>query len=179
MSREAGTDLFIRRAQQLNSEFAVTTLTETSVDIIWEMVGGLPLGLELAAAWTRLLSAQKIASELQQGYELLAATHHDLPDRHRNIRTVFDASWRRLTDGEQRVLAQLSLFRGDFALDAALAVTETALLTLLNLGDHSLVQRQGSLFTLHELIRQLAAEKLAAQPELYQRLPSPVIFIPI
>lgn len=162
LSAAAGVDLFIRRAQQINP--AGVLGQETAAFRIWELVGGLPLGLELTAAWTRLLSAEQIVTELQHGLDLLTATHQDVADRHRNIRTVFNASWQRLTAEEQQVLAQLSVFRGPFTLGSAMGVAETTLPILLNLVDHSLLQRQGDLLTLHELIRQLVAEKLKAQP---------------
>ena len=64
---------------------------------ICRQVEGLPLALELAAAWTRVLSCDEIAAELRQrDAELLHAVDATQPSRHASIEVVFDQSWRLL-----------------------------------------------------------------------------------
>ncbi|QLQ04657.1 MAG: hypothetical protein HZY76_00145 [Anaerolineae bacterium] len=68
--------------------------------------GGMPLGIELAAAWTPLLSCREIAAEIQRGLDFLAANLRDLPERQRSLAAVFEHSWRLLSEEERAVLAQ-------------------------------------------------------------------------
>ena len=64
---------------------------------ICQLVEGLPLGIELAAAWVRLLSCQAIAQEIEQRLDFLAARLRNLPERQRSLRAVFEHSWKLLT----------------------------------------------------------------------------------
>ncbi len=79
---------------------------------ICELVGGMPLGLELAAAWIGLLPPEEIAHEITRDVDFLAARWPDAPERQRSMRAVFDWSWRLLNDAERQVLRRLSVFRG-------------------------------------------------------------------
>ena len=79
---------------------------------------GLPLAIELAAAWVRTLTLAEIVQEMERSLDFLNASLRDLPERHRSLRAVFDASWQQLTVDEQVLLAQLSVFRGSFTVEA-------------------------------------------------------------
>jgi hypothetical protein len=79
----------------------------------------------------------------------------------RSLRAVFDYSWRRLPALEQRALARLWVFAGGFDRAAALAVAETRPATLAALVDKSLLRRlSAGRYSMHELLRQFAAEQL-------------------
>ncbi len=81
------------------------------------------------------------------------------------MRTVLYKSWRLLSEGEQSVLAQLSVFRGDFERKAAESVAGASLAVLSALIAKSLVRRSpGGRYELHELVRQYAAERLHENP---------------
>lgn len=127
----------------------------------------MPLGIVLAAAWVDLLSLAEIVDEMQTDIGFLAGEMGDLPPRQRSMRAVFDYSWALLTEPEQQGLAQLSAFRGGFTRQAAQAVVVATLRQLLALVNKSLIQRDvgNGRFSLHELLRQLAAEKLEAMGE--------------
>lgn len=130
---------------------------------VCRLVEGLPLAIELAAAWAEHLPPREIAANLGQGLDVLSATRQDIPPRHRSIRAVLESSRRLLTEAEQHLLAQLSVFRGDFDRAAALAITGARPAELIGLAHKSLLQRTGpDRYTLHTLVRQFAAEKLAA-----------------
>src|ERR1051325_5150909 len=89
----------------------------------------------------------------------------DVPRRHRSLRAAFDQSWGLLSGEQQAVLARLSVIRGDFGREAAMAVGGAALRLLSELVSKSLVRRSDfGRFELHELLRQYAAERLAAPP---------------
>ena len=123
---------------------------------ICRQVDGLPLALELAAAWTRVLSCEAIAAELRQGTELLRADDGAHPARHASIEEVFDQSWRRLAPVEREALARLSVFRGGFTAEAARAVAGAPLPVLGALADKSLLRKDGARMQLHPLVQQLA-----------------------
>ncbi len=139
------------------------TLDEDDPDIdrICDLVGRFPLGIELAAAWTPMLSTREIADEISKNLDFLEATARDIPERHRSLRAVFDYSWNLLDDSGRVALASLGVFPSSFTREAAASVTGTTLPTLFNLLKKSLVQRSGvDRFDLHPLVRDFALEKL-------------------
>ena len=130
------------------------------------MVGGLPLAIELAASWVRMLSPREIAQELEKSLDFLETNKVDVPQRHRSIKTVFDHSWELLTDEERDLLMKLSVFPGRFTREAAVAATGASLLLLSSLVDKSLLRHTKSpdRYDLHELVRAYALEKLQSNP---------------
>jgi predicted ATPase/DNA-binding SARP family transcriptional activator len=156
--------LFIAAAQRVEPAFIAAAEGDAIVDIC-RQVEGLPLALELAAAWTRVLSCAAIAAELRSGTELLRATDAAHPPRHASIEVVFEQSWQRLVPAEREALARLSVFRGGFGAEAARAVAGVALPVLGALADKSLLRRDGARLALHPLVQQLAARKLSDAPQ--------------
>lgn len=123
------------------------------------MLEGMPLGLELAAAWLRLLSLPRIIEEIEASAAFLAAGHADGPERQRSLEAVFASSWALLSGEEQAALARLPVFAGGFDLAAWRAVTGAPVHRLLALAEKSLVQRgEGERFRLHERLRQFIGE---------------------
>ncbi|RMH00912.1 MAG: helix-turn-helix domain-containing protein [Chloroflexi bacterium] len=165
LSRAEGVELFCQRMEQVNAQLSRTLEVEEAAARIWAAVGGLALGVELAAAWAYLLSPTEIAAELEQEPELLRATHRDVPARHQSIQVVLAASWQRLTPTEQTALMRLSLFRGGFTRQTARQAAQVSLSVLLRLMDRSLVVRENGRFYLHALTQRFAAEMLAQHPE--------------
>ena len=158
--------LFNSRAERLSATFVPQGETLEAVAELTRKVEGLPLALELAAAWTRTLSVPQLLAELDRNLELLSGQLRDLPERHRSLRTVFDYSWQRLSEKEQEALAKLSIFQGGFTLEAAEEVAGVHLALLLSLINHSLVRRnQKRRFTLHTLIQQYATRRLKPDAE--------------
>lgn len=153
--------LFIQRAQQ-----TLTGLTLSAADLpyvvrICQLVEGMPLGLELAASWLRLLSCAEIVAEIERSLDFLTTTMQNVPPRHRSLRAVFEHSWELLSGEEQRVFCQLAVFRGGFGREAATQVTGGALSLLARLADKSFIRRTANgRYELHELMRQYAHEKL-------------------
>ncbi len=127
---------------------------------------GMPLALELAAAWASTLSCEEIAADLALGLEVLATSLRDVPERHRSMQAVFDQSWARLDDRQRTLLSQLSVFRGGFRREAAEGVAGAAPRTLAVLVDRSLLRPEpGGRYQVHELLRQYAEERLWERPE--------------
>ena len=151
--------LFLRAARRVAPALVPAIEAPAIVDIC-RQVEGLPLALELAAAWTRALSCAEIAAELRRGTELLTTTDSTQPARHASIELVFDQSWRLLTDGEREALARLAVFRGGFASEAARAVAQAPLPVLAALVDKSLLRKEGGRTFLHPLVQQFAGARL-------------------
>lgn len=163
--------LFLQQARQQQADFVLAAADRPAVARICQLVHGMPLALELAASWLRILSCAEIAQEIANNLGFLAATHYDLPPRHRSLQAVFDHSWRLLTPDEQRVLAGCALFRGGFTRAAAAAVAGATLEHLAALVDKSLLRRltggaTSGRYALHELTRQYAQEQLVNWEEL-------------
>jgi predicted ATPase/transcriptional regulator with XRE-family HTH domain len=149
--------LFVQTANRMQADFTLSPATIPSVVRICQFVAGMPLAIELAAAWVRSRSCSEIARELEQSLESLATTMHDVPARHRSMRAVFDHSWRLLSDAEQGVLRRLSVFRGGMQADAAARVAGATPLLLAALVDKSLLRHNGAgRYQLHELVQRYA-----------------------
>lgn len=133
---------------------------------VCQRLQGLPLALELAAPWMRVMEIEQIEDELARGLDLLSSTLRDMDERHRSLRAVFDHSWRLLSADESRVLSALSVFRGGFTAEAARSVAGATPAILSNLIDQSWLQQPApARFDLHELVRQYAQEHLAADAQ--------------
>ncbi|HET9911901.1 MAG TPA: tetratricopeptide repeat protein, partial [Anaerolineales bacterium] len=159
-------ELFLQRARRAHVEFSPTPEDHRSIVRICQLVGGMPLGLELAAAWVRTLTCDEIASEIAHGMDFLSISARDIPARHRSMRAVFDHSWKLLSEEEQHILLRLSVFRGGFRREAAEQVAEATLTSLSTLVTKSLIRRSGAgRYDLHELIRQFAAEHFSERPQ--------------
>jgi predicted ATPase/transcriptional regulator with XRE-family HTH domain len=158
--------LFLQSAQRAHVGFVLSLEQRPAVARICRLVEGMPLGIELAAAWVRTLSCQEIVQEIERNLDFLAVSARDAPARHRSIRAVFDHSWKLLSADEQRVMQQLSLFRGGFRREAAEQVAGATLPLLSALVNKSLLRRtKADRYELHELLRQYAAEKLQGEEQ--------------
>lgn len=152
-------EIFARRAQYVVPGFALSEGNTETVAAICRRVDGLPLAIELAAPWVRLLSPEELLDQLDR-LELLAEGARDLPERHQTLRNTLAWSKRLLTPGQQSLLAALSVFVGGFTTESAIAVTGASLADLAALVDSSLVTAEGGRFRLLEMVRQYAAEQL-------------------
>ncbi|UCC64798.1 MAG: tetratricopeptide repeat protein, partial [Anaerolineae bacterium] len=165
--------LFLQSARRVRPDFELVADDPTYLTRICRLVEGMPLAVELAAAWVDTLSLADIAAEIQRSLDFLETEWRDVPARHRSIRAVFDTSWQQMDQMEQAVFPQLSVFRGGFSREAAEQIGTThdgspaSLRLLLRLTNKSLLQydRTRDRYDIHELLRQCGAEKLAASPE--------------
>ena len=167
------TALFIKCAQRVNSNFALPAGEQAAVVRICRLVEGIPLAIELAAAWTGMLSCAEIAQEISANLDFLTTSMRDMPARHRSLRATFDHSWKLLSDSERQVLCQLAIFHGGFERQAADQISKASLPLLASLAAKSLVYRSESgRYDLHEVIRQYAQSHLQEDPsyqDTYQR----------
>ncbi|MCB0126966.1 MAG: AAA family ATPase, partial [Caldilineaceae bacterium] len=162
--------LFVQALQRVQTNFQLTTTNLAAVLRICQLVQGMPLGLELAAANSRGMPLSAIADAIEQSADFLGVDWRDLPERQRSMRAVFAWSWHLLSAAEQRVLRQSAIFRGGFDYAAAQAVIDAKPALLTVLVDKSLLQWQAAAtgegrYAMHELLCQFAAEELDAAGE--------------
>lgn len=158
--------LFEERARRVRQDFQLTQDNLSAVIEICKLVDGMPLGIELAAAWVEILTPSEIAAEFRHSLNLLKTNQKDVPDRQRSIRAIFESSWNMLGTKEKKVFQRLTVFRGSFSREAAQYVARASLWMLLGLAKKSWLQQVGEgHFLLHNVLRQYGHEHLRATHE--------------
>ena len=126
-----------------------------------QLLQGLPLALELAAAWAGYLSYAELRQAVTDSINALAVNLVDVPARQRDIHATFESSWALLPPTTQYYLSQLVVFRGGFDREAALNVADADLPDLNALVDRSLLRRgEDGRYDWHPLVQQFVSEKL-------------------
>ena len=160
------TSLFVERARAANSKFFLTESNASAVAQICHRLDGIPLAIELAAARTKLLAPEQIATRLDDLFRLLVGGSRTALPRQQTLRALIDWSYDLLTDEEKNLLRIASVFVGGWTLEALEAVSEDSLAPehLEGLINKSLVvteEHNGEMrYFLLETIRQYAREKL-------------------
>ena len=170
--------LFVERAGAAAPGFRLGAENAVAVVAICRRLGGLPLALELAARWIKLLTPQELLERLDRGLELLVDGPRDLPERQRTMRAALSWSRELLDEGSTALLRRLSVFAGGVPLDALERVCQAAgtvpggvLRQLGVLVDHSLVRRLDVAggeprVTMLESVREYGRELLVQAEEL-------------
>jgi predicted ATPase len=172
LSRYESARLFLERTEAVKPTFALTEQNAPSVAKICYRLDGIPLALELAAARTKVLSVEEISERLDDCFGLLTVGSRTALPRHRTLRATMDWSHDLLPEQERVLFRRLSVFTGDFTLEAAELVCagedlqrEEVLNLLSHLVDKSLVlvaeQDGEARYRLLETVRQYGWEKLS------------------
>jgi predicted ATPase/class 3 adenylate cyclase len=171
--------LFIERAQAVQPSFQVTSANAPAVAEICVHLDGLPLAIELAAAWVKLFPPEMLQARLERagGLGVLIGGPRDLPTRQQTIRGTIEWSYKLLDAAEQALFRRLGVFVGGWTLEAAEAVGAerdsadgSTLYLLKTLVDHSLVIASETAggeprYTMLETLREYALERLRAAGE--------------
>jgi len=166
--------LFVERAQARNPNFKFSQSTAPTVSKICSRVDGLPLGIELAAAASKLLRPDAILARLEQGREIVVEPGADFPNRHRSLQKAISASYELLSNDERTLFRRLAVFIGGFDHESLEGVCtgrgitpDHAMRMLAHLIDKSLVQQEaaGDRYRLLETIREYAVQRLEASSE--------------
>jgi len=158
--------LFVERASNAQPDFEVTEKNASTIAAICNLLDGLPLALELAAARVRLMTPESLLRRLDNRLMVLTGGSRDAPARHRALRTTIDWSYELLSPSERALFRDLSVFRGGATLTAAeyVAGDEANVLDgLAALVDHSLIRRREDddvRFSMLQTIRDYALELL-------------------
>jgi len=176
LSDDDAVALFADRARLVNRSFALDESNEATVRSIAAHLDGIPLALELAAAWLRTLTPQQVEAGLQDRFTLLVRGPRGAVRRQRTLAGSIDWSYMLLDETDRVVFRRLGVFAGPFGLAAARALgpggTVTAddvLPALGRLVDKSLVVAEDhageSRYRLLETIRAYAAARLVEAGE--------------
>jgi len=165
--------LFLTRAGSAVPGFALTPDNAAAVAEICRRVDGIPLALELAAAWVKFISPRQIAERLSDCFRLLTRGRAEDLSHHQTLRAAVDWSFELLSEPERALFRRLAVFRGGLSLAGAEAVASGAALEpgdtldlLFGLVEKSMLEarlgsgEQETRFRLLEPLRQYAAERL-------------------
>jgi non-specific serine/threonine protein kinase len=176
--------LFVQRARAAKAGFVLDDASRPAVVAICHHLDGLPLAIELAASWTRILSPDALLARLADRLLELTGGTRDLPARQQSLRETIAWSHALLSEEERILFRRLGVFAGGFDLEAVEGVAgggrgeadgesfplSDPLATLAALVEQSLVQRDPreggeTRFVLLEALRVFAEEQLAASGE--------------
>ena len=170
--------LFLERAQAVLPSFVLTDDVIPAVTKICQLVDGLPLGIELAAAKITVLSVEQIASRLNDSLQLLGGGRVNLP-HHRTLEATIQWSYDLLSEAERILLQRLSVFSGGWTLEAvesvvsdpALVSTENVFDLISQLVNKSLIvvdwqPRADAHYRMLQTIREFASRQLQATGEM-------------
>ncbi len=164
-------DLLVQRARLACPDFALTDSNAAAVAAICQRLDGLPLALELAAAWLKHLSPALLLDQLQDRFALLTDGPHDFPARHRGLAAAIAWSYHLLTAPEQQLFVTCAAFPAGWdiaaisAVSAPPAVPALVLRGLAALQNTSLIRRVADdLWTMLESLRAFALSEPACAP---------------
>jgi non-specific serine/threonine protein kinase len=167
--------LFVDRAQAVSPDFAVTNSNAPAVAEICHRLDGLPLAIELAAAFVKMLPPQALLTRLEQRLPLLTAGARTLPARLQTMRNAIAWSHDLLSEEEQTLFRRLAVFPGGGTIAAAEAVASEGGIFdvfggMASLIDKSLLRQEDGAageprFRMLETVREYGQERLEASGE--------------
>ena len=169
LADEEAAELFISRAQAANASFDLSEQNAAAVAELCARLEGLPLAIELAAARTKLLSPSTLLTRLTNRLALLTGGRRDAPQHQQTLRMTFDWSYDLLEPDAQQLFARLGVFSGGWTLGAAEEICDATLEQLGTLVDESLVRRREERFSMLEIVREYARERLGDDADLRRR----------
>ena len=174
--------LFLERVRDVQPDFRLTAANGATVTAICRRLDALPLALELAAPWVKVLTPQNLLRRLNHDVLLSTGGPRDLPERQQTMNATVAWSYRLLSTDEQRAFRRFGALPGLFPIDAAAAVlagreggstsNDDALRATASLIDKSLLLRSESsvvatcpLYRMLETVRAYAVLQLSASGE--------------
>ena len=173
--------LFLERIREARPDFRLTQENGPIVAEICRRLDGLPLALELAAPWLKVLTPEDLLEQLARDALLTNVRRRDLPERQQTMNATIAWSYQLLAPAEQLLLRRLAALSGSFPIGAATAVlggdqdssdvSHAALEAAAGLIDKSLLQRAETsaesrpLFRMLETVRAYASLELTASGE--------------
>jgi predicted ATPase len=170
--------LFMDRASAVAPQLAWNDQTKTHIDRICELLDGIPLAVELAAARTRVLSLSQIVERLEDRFRLLTGGSRGALPRQQTLEATVDWSYQLLSEAERNLFDRTSVFVGGFTIEAAEAsctdeqIDVADVLDLLTgLVDKSMVVAEHGdagvvRYRLLETLRQYGLRRLAEEDEI-------------
>ncbi|MGD8539821.1 MAG: protein kinase [Candidatus Aminicenantes bacterium] len=110
--------LFIERAASSKSGFTLNPQNTSHVIRICQRLVGIPLAIELAATRIKHLGPEAILDRLEDQFKILTSSSRTAPERQQTLKATIDWSYNLLSEQEQLLFNRLSVFTGDFSLEA-------------------------------------------------------------
>jgi predicted ATPase/DNA-binding SARP family transcriptional activator len=175
LSRSPSVQLFVNRAQAVRPDFQITESNASVVAELCTRLEGIPLAIELCAAWAQILTPAQMLQRLERRFDLLVSRRVDIEERHRTLRATLEYGYILLEPRSKRLFSQLALFQGGWTLAAAESVcaeTEenaprSLLSALTELRERSLILAEENVgtgvmrFRMLETLREFAGEQLS------------------
>ena len=111
--------LFLERARRVRPDLELSPANVEAIAAICRRVDGLPLAIEMAAAWLGVLSPPALLAQLDHSLPLLTSAYRHAPDRQRTMHDAVAWSYDLLSPVERRLFRTLAVFVGSIGLDAA------------------------------------------------------------
>jgi predicted ATPase/DNA-binding XRE family transcriptional regulator len=179
LARVPAVRLFVERVRDVKPGFRLTRANGPIVTAICRRLDALPLALELAAPWIKVLTLEQLLSRLTDDVLLSSVGRRDLPERQQTINATVAWSYQLLPANEQRVFRRLGALPGRFPIEAAIAVLasredtdeDDVIRDAASLIDRSLLLRADSavatrpLYQMLETVRAFASLELTAAGE--------------
>jgi predicted ATPase/Tfp pilus assembly protein PilF len=127
--------LFVQRAQSVKMDFQVTDENAQAVRDICHKLDGLPLAIELAAAWIKILTPQALLTRLEKRFLILRGGTRDLPERQQTMYKAIDWSYNLLSEKDKCLLQYLSVFAGGWTFESAETVCSNGVLCSMDIFD--------------------------------------------
>src|SRR6187402_2857305 len=122
LARAPAVRLFLARVRDVQPEFRLTAANGPVVAAICRRLDALPLALELAAPWMKVLTVDGLLRQLERDVLLSSVGPRDLPERQQTINATVAWSYQLLQPHEQRGFRRFGVLPGRFPLEAAAAV---------------------------------------------------------
>jgi len=113
-----GVALFAERASLVKHDFEITEESLALTQRICEKLDGVPLAIELAAAWSDFYPLPQILKSVERQLDITARMA-DMQERHKSVRACLDHSYKLLSNEQAQALRALAVFAGSFSLEAA------------------------------------------------------------
>jgi predicted ATPase/DNA-binding winged helix-turn-helix (wHTH) protein len=120
--RFSAVELFVERTAARLDDFELSDLDAPIVADLCRKLDGIALAIEFAAGRIDTFGVRGLSARLDGGLQMLIGGYRSALPRHQTMRAVLDWSFDWLPKAERVVLNRLSIFAGDFELDAACAV---------------------------------------------------------
>jgi len=124
--RSPAVRLFLDRVRDVTPDFHLTSANGPTVMAICQRLDALPLALELAAPWLKVLSPDGLLSRLAHDAPLSPVGPRDLPERQQTMNATIAWSYQLLDANERHVFRRLGVLPGRFSIDLAAAVVSGA-----------------------------------------------------
>lgn len=165
---------FLGNAQRVMPAFQLPKSDMPALLELCQLLEGMPLALEIAAGWVRMMDCPTILQETKKSLDFLVSPMQDMPARHRSMRAVLSQAWQLLPPHLQTVLRRLALFVGGVTLEAVLAtMPDVSMGDMAALLDKSLLTwRADGRYQMHQLLRAFARQ----QPQLPEDVAETAVF---